>query len=174
MPALRTPLQYLIKTYSGHPLRLFTVTLRTVLTLHLFVTHGYGYSTTWGASMLPTFEILLDGLLVSKYHRRGRGIEVGDVITFDSVVEPGQKVIKRVLGMEGDYVMRDTPGSGSLEMLQVPKGHCWVIGDNLPASRDSRHFGPMPMALIRGKVIAKVQPFSERKWVTNGLTPVIE
>lgn len=54
----------------------------------------------------------------------------------------------------------------------MPEGHCWVIGDNLPLSRDSRQFGPMPMALIKGKVIAKVLPWSERKWIENGLQPV--
>lgn len=43
------------------------------------------------------------------------------------------------------------------------------MGDNLDYSRDSRHFGPMPMALIRGKVIAKILPWSERKWVSDGI-----
>lgn len=38
---------------------------------------------------------------------------------------------------------------------QVPKGHCWVVGDNVVASRDSRLFGPLPMALITGKIIYK-------------------
>lgn len=41
------------------------------------------------------------------------------------------------------------------DTLQVPKGHCWVLGDNLHASRDSRLYGPLPMALIDGKVIYK-------------------
>lgn len=40
-------------------------------------------------------------------------------------------------------------------MAQVPPGHVWLIGDNLPASRDSRLYGPVPMALIDGKVIAR-------------------
>ena len=39
---------------------------------------------------------------------------------------------------------------------QVPPGHCWVLGDNIPQSRDSRLFGPLPMALIRGKVVGRV------------------
>lgn len=72
--------------------------------------------------MLPTFEVYKDGVLVSRWFRRGRGVEVGDVVTFDSVGEPGEKVIKRVIGLEGDYVMRDTPGSKSQKMLQVNKG----------------------------------------------------
>ena len=46
------------------------------------------------------------------------------------------------------------------------------MGDNLPYSNDSRHFGPMPMALIKGKVIAKVLPLSERRWIADGLSPV--
>ncbi len=58
--------------------------------------------------------------------------------------------------------------------LQVPKGHCWIVGDNLVASRDSRYFGPVPLALIRGKVIATMRPFtpwpfSGFKWITNSL-----
>jgi len=97
---------------------------------------------------------------------------VGDIVSFDSVIEPDERVIKRVLGLEGDYVMIHTPGSGSSSMIQIPQGHCWVVGDNLPASRDSRTFGPMPMALITGKIIAKVTPFSERRWIVNNLQPV--
>ena len=69
--------------------------------------------------MLPTFEVLGDNVLMSRYFRRGRGIEVGDIIVFDSVVRPGEKVIKRVLGLEGDYVTMDTPGNGSDRMILV-------------------------------------------------------
>lgn len=122
--------------------------------------------------MLPTFEVLGDAVITSNKYRRGRGIKVGDIVSFDSVVEPGEKVMKRVLGLQGDYVLMNTPGTGSDEMIQIPVGHCWVGGDNMAASRDSRHFGPMPMALIRGKAIAKVGPWSERRWITNDLHPV--
>ncbi|KAI1007969.1 hypothetical protein K3495_g250 [Podosphaera aphanis] len=71
--------------------------------------------------------------------------------------------------MPGDYVLRDTPGKGDGKMFQVPEGHCWVIGDNLEYSRDSRHYGPVPLALIHGKVIATVLPWKERRWIENGL-----
>ncbi len=50
-------------------------------------------------------------------------MKVGDVVGFDSVVEPNEKVIKRVLGLEGDYVMIHTPGSGSSSMIQVSSYH---------------------------------------------------
>ena len=41
----------------------------------------------------------------------------------------------------------------------------WVAGDNLDWSRDSRDYGPMPMALIIGKVEARVWPLREAKWL---------
>lgn len=63
---------------------------------------------------------------------------------------------------------RDTPGKGEV-MLQVPKNHVWVTGDNLGWTRDSRHFGALPMGLIRGRVVAKVLPFSQRRWFGGGL-----
>ena len=69
--------------------------------------------------MLPTFEVIGDWVLISKHYRRGRDIEVGDLVTFKSVVDPEDKVIKRVIGMEGDYVLRNTPGSRDSSMIQV-------------------------------------------------------
>lgn len=33
----------------------------------------------------------------------------------------------------------------------MPKGHVWVAGDNMSNSIDSRHYGPVPIAMIRGK-----------------------
>ena len=52
--------------------------------------------------MLPTLEVLGDIVLIDKRYRRGRGVVVGDVVSFDSVVQPGERVIKRVVGLEGD------------------------------------------------------------------------
>ena len=68
--------------------------------------------------MLPTLEVTNDWVLISRAYRRGRHVAVGDIVAFDSVAEPGEKVIKRVLGLEGDYVLRDTPGTSNV-MIQV-------------------------------------------------------
>ena len=105
--------------YVGHPNRLIVAAAKTLLIGHIFSEYGYSLSPTRGASMLPTFEVLGDSVLISKSYRRGRGIQIGDVVTFDSVVEPGERAIKRVLGLQGDYVMRDSLGKGSDAMLQV-------------------------------------------------------
>lgn len=72
--------------------------------------------------MLPTCEVIGDSFIINRQYRRGKNIKVGDVVTFHSVVEPGEKIIKRVIGLEGDYVMLNTPGSGSDTMIQV--GYC--------------------------------------------------
>jgi len=123
---------------------------------------------TWGPSMIPTLS--WDGIwvLISRFfHRRGRNIAVGDLISFENPIRPGYYSIKRVIGMPGDFVCRDTPGKGDGWLVQVPEGHCWVNGDNLAASRDSRHFGPLPLALVRGKVLATFTPFPA--WVRSGL-----
>ena len=54
----------------------------------------------------------------------------------------------------------------------MPEGHCWLIGDNLPESRDSRTFGPVPLALIMGKVVAKAGLGSGFGWIGNNLEHV--
>jgi inner membrane protease subunit 1 len=53
----------------------------------------------------------------------------------------------------------------------VPEGHCWLIGDNLPESRDSRTFGPLPLALIKGKIVAKLGGVEMFSWIENNLVP---
>ncbi|KAI1130909.1 LexA/Signal peptidase [Nemania abortiva] len=65
-------------------------------------------------------------------------------------------------------------GVGTDNMIQVPKGHCFIVGDNLPWSLDSRDFGPIPLALIKGKVIARgsLTGWNPVNWLTkfeNGL-----
>ncbi|KAF7881647.1 uncharacterized protein EAF02_006335 [Botrytis sinoallii] len=158
--------------HASHPLRILTWTLKSLFIYHLFHTYIYSLETGSGPSMLPTISVSNDWFLISRAYRRGRGVQVGDIVSFESVVEPGQKAFKRVLGLEGDCVMMGTPGSGETQMIRIPEGHCWVVGDNLEWSRDSRMFGPIPMALIKGKIIARVLPWSERKWFENDLQPV--
>ena len=145
------------------------------LAFHIFITYFYAISSTYGVSMLPTIPSG-SHILNSKYYRRGRGVVVGDLVTFKNPVKTGESALKRVLGLQGDFVMLDTPGGITGEategmMVQVPMGHCWVVGDNLPLSRDSRMFGPLPLALISGKVIAKTTGWWGFEIVRNKLVP---
>ncbi|KAL2266504.1 hypothetical protein VTJ83DRAFT_5856 [Remersonia thermophila] len=156
-------------SWLGHPLRVILTTIKFVAFAHLIWEYGISMAPASGPSMLPTFEVLGEWLLVSKLHRFGRGVTVGDVVAYNIPIND-EVGVKRVLGLPGDYVLMETPdGMGGGNMIQVPQGHCWIVGDNLVASRDSRYFGPVPLALIRGKVIATVRPLSEFKWITNPL-----
>lgn len=40
--------------------------------------------------------------------------------------------------------------------IRVPRGYIWAVGDNLSNSTDSRVYGPVPLGLVRGKIIARV------------------
>lgn len=147
--------------------------------------------------MLPTIPSSDALVHISLSHRRGRGIRVGDVIAAKHPFVEHEGFVKRVVGMPGDYVTvsqstvgeEEGAGAGAFEvqdifggpggrgrkkMLLVPEGHVFVEGDNRPASRDSRLYGPIPMALIWGKVTWMV--YLEGMWfkfekIKNGLVP---
>jgi inner membrane protease subunit 1 len=91
--------------------------------VHIVTEYVVSYGTCDGVSMLPTINSFGDAVLISKYYRRGRGVKVGDIISYTHPIIPEMKALKRVVGMEGDFVMRDTPGTGLDEseekMLQV-------------------------------------------------------
>jgi signal peptidase I len=40
---------------------------------------------------------------------------------------------------------------GNFGPTEVPKHHCFVLGDNRNHSRDSRKFGPVPLATLKGR-----------------------
>lgn len=76
-----------------------------------------------GPSMYPTFNPRGDWLLISRRHRNGKGIEVGDVVRFNHPSLFGVHGAKRVLGMPGDFVCYDKPYSTTVgeqpDMIQV-------------------------------------------------------
>lgn len=49
-------------------------------------------------------------------------------------------------------VWRSSRSPVNLPKIVVPNGHCFVLGDNRSESRDSRDFGPVPIADIKGRV----------------------
>ncbi|KAI1406554.1 LexA/Signal peptidase [Hypoxylon fuscum] len=162
----------------GHPFRVLIYTCKALALGHLAVAYGYSCGYGWGPSMLPTFLTRDEWFVTDRSHRRGRGVRVGDCVLYAIPVEAGEEGIKRVIGLPGDYVLLNSPGVGNGNMIQVPKGHCYIVGDNLPWSRDSRDFGPLPMALVRGKVVTKISingwwPSGWFSKVESGLQPVI-
>ena len=41
---------------------------------------------------------------------------------------------------------------------QVPQHHVWLQGDNTRNSNDSRHYGPLPVSMLRGRVCYRIWP----------------
>ena len=41
--------------------------------------------------------------------------------------------------------------SSDFAKITVPAHHCFVLGDNRNLSQDSRHFGPIPLATVKGR-----------------------
>lgn len=180
----------------AYPFRVAVSTLKLLTAGHVFYTHFYQFSACSGPSMLPSLSITGDWLFIDVTHRRNRlnELRVGDVVSYHIPMTRRQSGVKRIIGMPGDYVCPGTPGESGQEsmlqvrrnwphppqgarkcadicvfLVQVPEGHCWLVGDNLTASRDSRIFGPLPLALVQGKVICRFWPFRERGWISNGM-----
>ncbi|KAL5564211.1 hypothetical protein UlMin_027375 [Ulmus minor] len=128
----------------------------------LHVTNTYICSSTlvYGPSMLPTLNLTGDVLLAEHFSHRFGKVGCGDLVLVRSPQDPRKTVTKRVLGMEGDRItfFVEPNISERSRTILVPKGHVWIQGDNIYASNDSRHFGPVPYGLVQGKVFFRVWP----------------
>ena len=90
-------------------------------------------------------------------------LSVGDVVV---VKHPARKssVCKRVLGLPGDTILHRG-------LFVVPDGHVWLEGDHPMNSSDSRHYGPVPLALVVGRVVARWWPLRGNAWMVRGGRP---
>lgn len=87
-------------------------------------------------------------------------------------------VIKRVIALEGDKVYTRAPCP--YPVVNIPKNHIWVEGDNKDGEKtlDSNHYGPIPLSLITGKVTHVLLPWKSsgvvRWWEFRGLSRVVK
>ncbi len=128
-----------------------------------------------GASMEPNFH---NGeyLIVNKLAYRLGEYERGDVIVFKYPNDPSKDYIKRVIGLPGDTVeirggqlyvnnveinepyehmpnVRDEPPT------VVDAGYLYVMGDNRPASSDTRSWGQLGQEFVIGQAWLAIWPF---------------
>lgn len=130
--------------------------------IHFFVQNvGWLYLVD-GPSMVPTMSASGEVVVENRWITPAR-ISRGDLVTFTSPLDPARVVCKRVVGLPGDVICVDPTGeyAPSTEHVVIPRNHIWVAGDNAALSRDSRLYGPVPMALVKGKLFARVYPFRD-------------
>lgn len=84
----------------------------------------------------------------------------GELVTATSPFDPSHQVLKRVIGVGGDEILVDPTGERGAERAEqwitVPRGYVWLAGDNASNSTDSRDYGPVPLGLVKGKIVARV------------------
>jgi len=139
-------------------------------TVHMVSEYVVDLSICVGPSMMPTLE--KDGALVvtDQISPRLGNISVGDVVVARSPFDVRFTVCKRVTGLPGDEIVQPPAGPGMQESrIIVPPGYMWLQGDNLENSRDSRVYGPVPQALVRGKVVYQIWPPRQVGFVANAL-----
>jgi len=114
--------------------------------------------------MLPTLPLSsLRPLFVDRVSVRLQRLRPGDIVACDSPVERGKQIMKRLAALPGEKVQLDDTDPAS-PIITVPKGHVWLESDNRSAGIDSRHYGPVPMSLVRGRLMLWTEPetFADR------------
>jgi signal peptidase I len=93
---------------------------------------------------------------------RPRCVRRGDVVVVEDPRTPGFELVKRVVGVPGDWLevagCHDEDAAG----LVLGPDEYWVQGDAAGRSTDSRTFGPVPRAAIRGVIRLRYWPPSSR------------
>ncbi|GFH23697.1 mitochondrial inner membrane signal peptidase [Haematococcus lacustris] len=104
--------------------------------------------------MFPTFSGHNDIVVVDALTPIFNGVQAGDVVICVRPVDPSEHIIKRVVAVAGDeVVLYPDKDHAHIRRVKVPVGHVWIQGDNLLHSLDSRVYGPVPAALLRGRVL---------------------
>jgi len=128
-----------------------------------------------GCSMNPGLEDGQRVLVVKASYWFGEP-QRGDVIIFHSPSDPGRTLIKRVIGLPGEWVeikegtvyIDDEPldepyiqgDNKAYPRVQVPEGNYFVMGDNRNNSTDSRRWGMLSREFIIGRAWLCYWPLS--------------
>lgn len=147
-----------------------------IVFLRLYV---YESDIVQGISMLPSLQSG-DYLLVNKLAFQKRHPGRFDIITFPSPEDPAEILIKRVIGLPGEWVhvwgttvyvnghaLREPYARWQVPSFKppvwVPPDHVYVMGDNRDNSEDSRDLGPINIDTVRGRAIAAYFPVDRAK-----------
>jgi signal peptidase I len=126
-----------------------------------------------------------DRVIVSKLKTGSHAVNRFDVAVIVNPADETHTMIKRVIGFSGERISicsgelrindKQFPNAclsllkadkgASFSEVQVPENHIFVLGDNLPVSRDSRYFGAVPVKCVVGKVLFRYWPPAKIGWI---------
>jgi len=176
-------------SYVLEIVKVFLIALAIVVPVRYFLIQPFYVK---GASMEPNFYDH-EYLIIDEISYRLGDVKRGDVIVFKYPRNPKQFYIKRVVGLPGETVtikedgvyikttdgeefkydetayLDDTVRTQAYNYSEVTleDGQYFVMGDNRPASYDSRHFGPVSQDFIIGKAMLRVLPVDRFKLFTT-------
>src|SRR3989338_7264696 len=137
-----------------------------------------------GASMEPNFESG-EYLLIDEISYYFKSPERGEVVVFHYPLDASKYYIKRIVGLPGEtveiknggvviyndgnpdgfitdesYLPRDGITAGNFKK-KLSRNEYFVLGDNRPASSDSRQWGALPTNDIIGRVWVRAWPVAK-------------
>ncbi len=159
--------------------RFVALALIIVIPIRAYVAQPFVVS---GSSMDPTFKNG-DYLIIDEISYRFHEPERDDVVVFRYPKDPKKFFIKRIIGLPGEtldikdglvtiynpinkkeikmnepYVVNQSGGNTHFELRE---GEYFVMGDNRPASSDSRYWGSVPRENIVGHALIRLLPLNK-------------
>jgi signal peptidase I len=184
-----------LKKYQTPPVYAFFIILSLGLTIFIpariwmspLGVSSYRIATE---AMMPTLQ-KGDFLMADLKAYNGRAPKRGDLVVFDYPQDLTKQFIKRVIAIEGDLIeikakqvfIDGEPLQESYKVLidpridnsrdnfgplKIPANQCFVLGDSRDNSMDSRFWGALPLANVKGKALY-VYWAKDKKRI--GLTP---
>lgn len=174
-----TPAHSGSSVFFSELIRFVLIAVFVVLPIRVFIAQPFIVS---GSSMDPTFK---NGeyLIVDEISYRFEEPARGDVIIFKYPNDPSKFFIKRIIGLPGEHVSISgnavsVANGTSSETLQLDESYLshptlgtidvtlgdeeyFVMGDNRPASSDSRVWGPLNRDFIIGRALVRLLPVTK-------------
>jgi signal peptidase I len=174
-------------SFVGELLHVVIISLAIIVPVRYFLVQPFYVK---GASMEPNFYDH-EYLIINEIGYRFNDPERGDIVVFRYPNDPRQYFIKRVIGLPGErvtvsggkvtiyndtnpegFLLDETSYLGELHTggekdVRLSGEEFFLLGDNRPASLDSRVFGPVPASYIIGKVWIRGWPPEKAKLFTS-------